>query len=448
MATFEDFKLSKQLANGVADMGIMHPTPIQEKSFPVILSGRDVVGIAQTGTGKTIAYLLPILQQLKFSKQINPRVLILVPTRELVVQVQDTISELSKYLSIRNAGIMGESNIVMQRQLLAQGTDVIVATPGRMYDLVLNRSVSLKDIGKLVIDEVDVMLDLGFLPQISNMFDLMPSRRQNIMYSATMTEEVDLLIDQFFNAPERVSVALSGTPLHNITQHSYLVQNFNTKVNLLIHLLAQKETFTKVLVFALTKKLADQLFEKLEQVFGQSVGIIHANKSQNNRLKTVEEFESGQKRILIATDVLARGLDFIGISHVINFDVPTYPENYMHRIGRTGRAEHLGHSILFYSDNEIESKHAIEALMDYKIPLQDLPEAVAISHILTDREKEPVVDKFSLLQSKIKSSGSATHEKKTKNKKVNLGGSYKKLIAEKYKKPISRGDKFANRKKK
>jgi len=448
MITFGDFKLAKQLANALEDMGLTQPTPIQEKSFPVILSGRDIVGIAQTGTGKTIAYLLPILQQLKFSKQVNPRVLILVPTRELVIQVQDTINALTKYVNIRNAGIMGESNIVKQRELLVQGTDIVVATPGRIYDLVLNHSVSLKDIGKLVIDEVDVMLDLGFLPQISNLFDLLPARRQNIMYSATMTQEVDVLINQFFNAPERIAVALSGTPLHNITQQCYPVQNFNTKVNLLIHLLQEKKTFTKVLVFTLTKKLADQLFEKTEQVFGSNVGIIHANKSQNYRLRTVEEFDSGKKRILIATDIMARGLDFNGISHVINFDVPAYPENYMHRIGRTGRAEQPGQSILFFSDKELKEKQAVEALMDYEIPLLDFPPDVEINPILTEREKEPVMDKFSLLQSKIKSSGSSTHEKKTKNQKVNLGGSYKKMIAEKYKKPISRGDKFANKKKK
>jgi ATP-dependent RNA helicase RhlE len=448
MATFEDFKVSKQLANALEDRELLIPTPIQEKSFPVILSGKDMVGIAQTGTGKTIAYLLPILQQLKFSKQVNPRVLIMVPTRELVVQILESIAELTKYMNIRSTGVTGETNIVTQRQELAQGTDIIVATPGRIYDLVLGRSISFKDIGKLVIDEVDVMLDLGFLPQLTNIFDLLPHKRQNIMFSATMTDEVDELIDLFFTVPERVAVALSGTPLHNIDQKSYSVQNFNTKVNLLVHLLQQKQDYTKVLVFVLTKKLADQLFDRLTQVFGSNIGIIHSNKSQNNRQRTIEEFEGGQRRILIATDVIARGLDIEGISQVINFDVPTYPENYMHRIGRTGRAEQPGQTILFFSEKEINEKNAIETLMDYQIPLLEFPEDVEINEFLTDKEKEPVVDKFSLLQAKAKRPGLAIHEKKAKNQKVNLGGSYKKKLAEKYKKPISRGDKHANKKKK
>jgi ATP-dependent RNA helicase RhlE len=219
-------------------------------------------------------------------------------------------------------------------------------------------------------------------------------------------------------------------------------------VNLLVHLLQQKEVYTKVLVFAVTKKLADQLFDRLSRMFASQVGVIHSNKSQNTRQRTIEEFESGERRILIATDVIARGLDIEGISHVINFDVPTYPENYMHRIGRTGRAEQPGQSVLFFSEKETAEKEAIETLMDYQIPLLEFPEDVEINEFLTDKEQEPVVDKFSLLQAKAKRPGLAVHEKKAKNQKVNLGGSYKKMIAEKYKKPKTRGDKHANKKKK
>ena len=218
MNSFENFRLSKQLLNAIDELGFDTPTPIQTESFPVILSGKDMVGIAQTGTGKTLAYMLPILHDLKFSKQTNPRILVLVPTRELVIQVVDQFKSISTYLNVRVLGVYGGVNINTQKMAAAQGTDILVATPGRLYDLALSGSVQLKGISKLVIDEVDVMLDLGFRFQLKNIFELMPDRRQNIMFSATMTEEVDELIEDFFIAPAKISIAVSGTPLSNIDQ--------------------------------------------------------------------------------------------------------------------------------------------------------------------------------------------------------------------------------------
>ncbi len=212
----------------------------------------------------------------------------------------------------------------------------------------------------MVIDEVDVMLDLGFRHQIINIFDILPERRQNIMFSATMTEDVDELITDFFIDPERVSVAVSGTPLDNIAQKRYNVPNFYTKVNLLEHLLNDTETFNKVLIFVAYKKMADRLFEKLAETFNDELCVIHSNKTQNYRLRSIEQFRNGHNRILVATDVMARGLDIDNISHVINFDTPKFPENYMHRIGRTGRAEREGKSILFSTENEQEYVEAIE----------------------------------------------------------------------------------------
>lgn len=223
MATFQDLNPNKQLLYALEDLSLHVPTPIQEQAFPIVRSGKDVVGIAQTGTGKTFAYLLPILNDLKFSKQVNPRILILVPTRELVIQVVEEVNKLTAYINARVIGVYGGTNINTQKQLVAQGTDIVVASPGRLYDLAIDRALALKAIQKIVIDEVDVMLDLGFRHQLMNIFDLLPNRRQNIMFSATMTADVDALITDFFNSPEKVSIALSGTPLESIQQQAYHV---------------------------------------------------------------------------------------------------------------------------------------------------------------------------------------------------------------------------------
>lgn len=386
--------------------------------------------------------MLPILRDLKFLKTQHPRVLVLVPTRELVIQVVEEIEKLAKYINVRVLGVYGGTNINTQKQSILQGQDIIVATPGRLYDLALSNVLKLKTIQKLVIDEVDVMLDLGFRFQLMNIFDLLPVRRQNVLFSATMTEDVAILIDDFFKNPEKISIAVSGTPLDNIEQVSYNVPNFFTKVNLLHHLLKDKQTFTKVLIFVGFKRTADLLFKHLEEVFGSETCVIHSNKTQNYRIRSIRQFDDGKNRILVATDVMARGLDFDGVSHVINFDTPDFPENYMHRIGRTGRAEKVGQTILLSTEKEQKSKEKIETLMNLKIPVLQLPEEVVISEILTEDER-PKEDRE---QSKNRTGleynpGPAFHEKSEKNSKTNLGGSYRREIAKKYKKPKTRGDK-------
>ncbi|MBU3821677.1 DEAD/DEAH box helicase [Flavobacteriaceae bacterium XHP0103] len=445
--TFNDLNLNTPLYNALNDLGFTTPTPIQEQAFNVVASGKDAVGIAQTGTGKTFAYMLPILRHLSYSEQESPRVLVLVPTRELVIQVVEEIEKLSKYINNRVLGVYGGTNINTQKQAVAEGLDILVATPGRVYDLALSRVLQLKTIQKLVIDEVDVMLDLGFRHQLINIFDLLPERRQNIMFSATMTEDVDDLINDFFKSPERISIAVSGTPLENIEQTRYKVPNFYTKVNLLIHLLYDAETFNKVLVFVANKKMADRLFEKLDEHFKEELCVIHSNKTQNYRLRSIEQFRNGDNRILVATDVMARGLDIDNISHVINFDTPNYPENYMHRIGRTGRAERKGDAILFSTEKEQEALKKIESLMALEIPLLDFPDDVEISDQLIEEERPQIKEHYNPTK-KDENVGPAFHEKKGKNKKVNLGGSYKFKIAEKYKKPKTRGDKNYNKRNK
>ena len=447
--TFQDLNLNTPLYNALGDLGFTTPTPIQAEAFNVVSSGKDVVGIAQTGTGKTFAYMLPILKSLKFSTQENPRVLVLVPTRELVVQVVDEIEKLSKYINNRVLGVYGGTNINTQKKAIAEGIDILVATPGRMYDLALSRVLQLKSIQKLVIDEVDVMLDLGFRHQLINIFDILPPKRQNIMFSATMTQDVDLLLNDFFKTPERVSIAVSGTPLDNISQQRYNVPNFYTKVNLLTHLLHDTERYNKVLIFVAYKRMADRLFESLDEIFHDELCVIHSNKTQNYRLRSIEQFREGMNRVLIATDVMARGLDIDNISHVINFDTPDFPENYMHRIGRTGRAERQGESLLFSTVKEQELVENIENLMVMEIPVMEIPEVVEISTELIEEERPQIKERNNPLKRKDEDiAGPAFHDKSEKNSKENLGGSYKFKIAAKYKKPKTRGDKNYNKRNK
>ena len=444
--TFQDLNLNTPLNNALGDLGFTVPTPIQAEAFNIIASGKDIVGIAQTGTGKTFAYMLPILRHLKYSRQDNPRVLVLVPTRELVIQVVNEIEKLSKYINNRILGVYGGTNINTQKLAVAQGVDIIVATPGRLYDLAMSRVLQLKSIQKLVIDEVDVMLDLGFRHQLINIFDILPKRRQNIVFSATMTEDVDALIYDFFTSPQKIQIAVSGTPLNNIKQSRYNVPNFNTKVNLVEHLLSDTVIFSKVLIFVAFKRMADQLFEVLDHFFPSGVAVIHSNKTQNYRLRSIEQFKEGQHRILLATDVMARGLDIDDISHVINFDTPAYPENYMHRIGRTGRAERKGHSILLSTEKEQEARKQIERLMQMSIEVIDFPEVVEISKELIKEEQEIIKERNNPIKRKSgEDLGQAFHEKKLKNKKVNLGGSYRREKSKKYKKPKTRGDKNYNK---
>lgn len=442
MNSFEE--LSKKLQNAIADLGFSQPTPIQMKTFPVILSGKDMVGIAQTGTGKTLAYMLPILQELTYSNQQHPRVLILVPTRELVIQVVKNIESYAKYMNIRAIGVYGGTNINTQKIAVAKGADIVVSTPGRLYDLVISRALQLKEIKKLVIDEVDVMLDLGFRFQLTNIFELLPVKRQNTMFSATMTKDVDILIDDFFTAPQKIAIALSGTPLENITQQCYGVTNFFTKINLLSFLISDKELYKKVLVFVSSKRNADLIYDTLKELAITQLGIIHSNKSQNYRIRTIKQFEEGINRILITTDVMSRGLDLDKISHVINFDTPVFPENYMHRIGRTGRAKETGNAILFYTNKEKESKEAIEKLMSLTIEQQDFPIEVVLSNELAPEEKPRISQGYNP-GSKLKISENAYHDKKEKNSKSNQGGSYRRKLAQKYNKPKTKGDKNFNR---
>lgn len=425
--TFDELNLTKPLLKALADLDYVTPTPIQSKVFPIIMSGRDIIGIAQTGTGKTFAYLLPILRQLKFSDQKNPRVLIVVPTRELVIQITAEIKKLTKYMQVRHLGVYGGTNMNTQKQLVYNGIDILVATPGRLFDLSLTKILRLKEIQKLVIDEVDEMLNLGFRTQVINFLDSLPVKRQTLLFSATLTPDVEKLIAEHFNTPLKVEIAAHGTPLENIIQKGYAVPNYATKVNLMEHLLTTDADLSKVLIFVKSKKNADRLFEEMELKFPGQFGVIHSNKTQPQRFAAVKLFDEEKHRCLIATDIIARGLDFSDVSHVINFDASETPGDYTHRIGRTGRSNKDGIAISFFNEMEEPYQLAIEELMNKRISMEQIPEDVVISKLFTEDDMPAVKDKNYLGSAKDKLQMGAFHEKKDKNKKVNLGGPRRRL---------------------
>lgn len=419
--TFADFDIPEKVLDVLADLNLFEPTPIQSRSFGQILSGRDIMGIAQTGTGKTLAYLLPVLKQWKYNKSGNPTVVILVPTRELVVQVAGIVEKLTENLTARVLGIYGGKNIKTQKLLFKDGCDILVGTPGRIMDLAIDSAISLKEVQKLIIDEFDEMLNLGFRPQLTHIFEMMKPKRQNILFSATMTEAVDALLIEYFANPIEISLAKSGTPLEKIHQTGIKITNFNTKINLLIHLLKTEEDFSKVLVFCNNKRHADYLFTKVEELFPDAFDVIHSNKSQNYRLRAMNKFEKEEIRGLITTDIMARGLDISNITHVINFEIPEVPEQYIHRIGRTGRAEKDGKAISFITKKEEASLLGIEVLMKKQLELRDFPMEVKLNPVKIASEKDEIVMKNATTVT-LNEGGAAFHDKKDKNKKENWGG--------------------------
>lgn len=437
--SFDELNLNPPILRALDELGYTKPTTIQHKAFPVIMSGRDVCGIAQTGTGKTFAYLLPSLRLMKFSKTRSVQMLILVPTRELVMQVVEAIRKLTNYTTLEVDGVYGGTNINPQKERIEKGCDILVATPGRLLDLTLDGSLNTKMIKKLVIDEMDEMLNLGFRTQIKNILDLLPAKRQNLLFSATITDEVEKLIQVYFNNPVRIEAAPTGTPLENIDQAEYDVPNFYTKVNLLKLLLNRDVDMTKVLIFVGTKQLADQLYEQMITEFPEQVGVIHSNKAQNYRFNAVKQFQEGNYRYLIATDIVARGIDVAEVSHVINFDTPELAETYIHRIGRTGRADKKGISITFITPKEKKLQSSIEELMQYTIPVLPLPAELEISAVLTEEEKPKIYMKTDHIRIKTKTDrGADFHAKSAKNSKTNQKVSRKDQMKKKYGKPIKR----------
>ena len=349
---FQDLNVSKQILMALEEAGFENPTPIQEEVFSISRSGQDLIGIAQTGTGKTLAYLIPMLMKLHYAQGLVPRALVIVPTRELVVQVCESVELLTEFMDIRCVGVYGGTNIRTQQDRVFEGVDLLVATPGRFMDIYYNGIIRTKMIKTVVVDEADRLMDLGFLPQLKGIFEVLPEKHQTMLFSATFSEAVESLSHDFLNDPVRVEVARQATPVENVKQYRYDVPNISTKINLLKLLLTDKENFKKVMIFTETKKNADRIVERLADHWKGELSVIHSNKAQNTRLKALRSFKEGETRIMVASDVAARGIDVSDVDAVINYDVPSENEHYTHRIGRTGRAKKEGVSYLFYVPEE------------------------------------------------------------------------------------------------
>lgn len=390
--SFDNFNLNRQLLNAVADLSFERPTEIQEKCFPLIQGGQEVIGIAQTGTGKTAAYLLPILMKVKYAQGKEPRALILGPTKELIMQISEHCKELAKYTDLRMLALYGGVGTKMQIEALEAGVDIVVSTPGRFMELYLKGEVSTKQIKTLVIDEADRMMDMGFMHQLRKMLEILPRKRQNLLFSATFSERVERLSAEFLEFPIKVEVTPQATPAKQVEQELYYIPNLKTKINFLEILLQDTEDFNRVMIFTRSKDNANNVYNFLERKGLGPARVIHSNKSQNTRINAINAFRNGEIRILVSTDVTARGIDVVKVSHVINFDVPILYEDYVHRIGRTGRAFQEGKAITFVNAAELYHIGKIEEIIREKIQVKKLPESVPIAKTTFDEKQQIAKD--------------------------------------------------------
>jgi ATP-dependent RNA helicase RhlE len=367
LSSFDTLGLRAELLRAVADEGYTQPTPIQAQAIPLVLSGQDLLGAAQTGTGKTAGFTLPILQRLMATEIQGTRkirALILVPTRELAAQVQQSIRTYGKHAKMRSTVVYGGVGFQPQVQELRRGVDILVATPGRLLDHAQQRTVDLKSVEILVLDEADRMLDMGFIHDIRKILALLPAKRQNLLFSATFPDEIRKLAGTFMRNPASVEVARRNTPAELVAQVAHPVRN-DRKRQLLAHLVKSND-WQQVLVFTRTKHGANRLAKQLEGE-GIEADAIHGNKSQGARTRALARFKSNELRVLVATDIAARGLDIDALPHVVNYDLPHVPEDYVHRIGRTGRAGATGEAVSLVTQEDRPLMSAIERLMNRKV---------------------------------------------------------------------------------
>jgi ATP-dependent RNA helicase RhlE len=360
---FKTLGLSPEIVRGVQAVGYVDPTPIQLRAIPAVLAGKDVIGSAQTGTGKTAAFALPILTLLKAHGAC--RCLILEPTRELAVQVETSFRDYGRFTDLRTTVIYGGVGYGKQRDDLKRGVDVLVATPGRLLDLMQQGAAHLRDIQVLVLDEVDRMLDMGFLPDVRKIVERCPRQRQSLLFSATIPSEIERLAAWVLREPVAIEIGQRQSPAETVT-HAFYPVNSNQKFDLLLALL-QRTDFNSVLIFCRTKHGADRIAHRLK-IANHSVAILHSNRSQRERIEALEGFKSGKYEVMVATDIAARGIDVEGISHVINYDVPQHPEDYVHRIGRTGRAQTVGDAYTLVTIEELDHVRAIERFLGKSVP--------------------------------------------------------------------------------
>ena len=364
MSSFNDLGLSAELLRAVSEQGYSSPTPIQANAIPAVLDGGDLLAAAQTGTGKTAGFTLPVLQRLsetsRASERRPVRALVLTPTRELAAQVGASVSCYGKYLPLRSAVVFGGVKINPQISLLRKGVDILVATPGRLLDHVSQRTVDLSKVEILVLDEADRMLDMGFIRDIRKILALLPPQRQNLLFSATFSDDIKRLADSLLNTPTLIEVARRNTASEQVEQTVHLIDK-SRKKELLSHMIGS-QNWQQVLVFTRTKRGANRLAQQLEND-GLKSTAIHGNKTQGARTKALADFKSGKARVLVATDIAARGLDIDQLPHVVNYELPDVPEDYVHRIGRTGRAGHSGKAISLVCSEENKQLRDIERLL-------------------------------------------------------------------------------------
>jgi ATP-dependent RNA helicase RhlE len=417
MTTFEGFGIGKSILKALDEIGFVTPTPIQAEAIPVIKSGKDVLGIAQTGTGKTAAYVIPLLMKLVKAEGTDPRAIILVPTRELSIQVGEDIAELSQFTNIRHVAVYGGIGWTKHAELITPGVDILVATPGRLWELYRAGAFGMKSVKTLVVDEADRMLDMGFMPQLNKLFEVIPPRRQNLLFSATFSESIEQMSNEFLAFPERVEVAPSATPVDRVKQYFYRVPNFKTKLNFINHLLLDEETFTRVIIFCRTKENAEDVYKVIKRKTEGEVRILHSNKAQSSRINAIEAFKSGSVRVLVSTDISARGIDVSLISHVINFDLPPRYEDYIHRIGRTARANTDGVAISFIGPEEDYHLKNIEELIRMKIEELPLPEIIEV--VPLSKPEQQIIDRELDRQKRLANPEfkGAFHEKKARHVK-------------------------------
>src|SRR5271167_1478177 len=371
--SFSDLGLLPELLRAVADKGYDTPSPIQIQAIPAVLAGRDVLAGAQTGTGKTAGFVLPILQRLSADHAGSnraPRALVLTPTRELAAQVAQSARDYGKYMQLRTFQVFGGVSINPQITSLRSGCDILVATPGRLLDLAQQRAVDLSKVQVLVLDEADRMLDMGFIPDIRRIIKLLPQKRQNLLFSATYSDDIRALAERLLHNPLSVQVAARNAPIELVEQRAYRVQK-EQKRHLLVHLI-QEGQWRQVLIFTRTKHGANRLTQQLEGA-GIQAAAIHGNKSQAARVKALDMFKRGQVTCLVATEVAARGLDIKELPQVVNYELPNVPEDYVHRIGRTGRAGSAGEAISLVSSDESGLLRDIERVLHRSIPTLPTP---------------------------------------------------------------------------
>lgn len=371
----------------IDEAGYLQPTEIQKKCIPLILGGQHVIGIAQTGTGKTAAYLLPILMKIKYAQENGPRALILAPTKELVVQVAQNAQKLSERTDLRIVSLYGGIGPTEQIRAVKAGVDLLVATPGRFMDLYFKGEIPVKHIKTLVIDEADRMMDMGFIHQLRKIFEVLPTKKQNLLFSATFPKRVEKLSEDFLEFPHKVEVTPQATPARQVSQQYFSVPNLKTKINFLEYLLSKTDDFKRVIIFTRTKESANNVFKFIERKGMGPARVIHSNKGQNSRLNALKEFGEGKARVLVATDVSSRGIDITKVSHVINFEVPGRYEDYVHRIGRTGRAAEKGKAITMVTEAEQFHIEKIQELIKEKIPIKKLPRQVNVEETSLDESQ-------------------------------------------------------------